>query len=73
MTIKEFPAKLKITQDDDTELEITVMLISKKLFNEGNVEVFVAVGYDSELKIHEVILNESKMVLNDRGGVAIRV
>lgn len=62
MIIKEFPKRLEVVQDDDTKIEITVMFISKKLYNEGNVEIFVAVGYDNEMKIHEAILNQSKVI-----------
>lgn len=72
MIFREFPKKLKIESEDDGTVEITVMFVSKKLYNEGQVEIFVAVGYDSDNNIHEAILNQSKIIEIEPYGSKIR-
>jgi hypothetical protein len=62
MKFRLFPKRIRIQSEDDETVDIEVMFISKKLFNEGKVEVFVAVGYDADDKIHEAFLNDSEVL-----------
>ena len=80
MIFREFPKKLLITPtnsemevetNDDGMLEIDVLFVSsKQIISEDGAggENFVAVGYDSENNIHEVFLNESKIIEVEKYG-----
>lgn len=67
MIIREYPTRVSLPplKEDEDPIEITVLLISKKFIDPDGLdsgESFMVLGYDSENKIYERFLTDTKII-----------